>query len=158
MPDGFKFTDARQYIAKVEALGRFSTGTIQISNTGQSYIVKYQGNSANSTGFVASATAGQNYITLTTSPTTSSGYKFRAGDVIQLGTNPTVYTVSADVAFNSNTVYLNRLVESTGSNIALKVGSDVTWTVICTQFPNWTIVDYNRVQWSGPFVFYENRV
>lgn len=27
------------------------------------------------------------------------------------------------------------------------------YTVICTQFPQWTIVEQNRVSWSGPFVF-----
>lgn len=158
VPNGFKFTDIRQKIVDLESLGRFSTQNVQISNSGLNYIVKYQGNSVNKTNFVASATAGNNYLTLTASPTTSSGYKFRKGDLIQLGTNPAVYTVTADVAYNANTVYVNRSIENTVTNITLKVGEDVVWTLICTEFPSWTISEYDLVQWSGPFVFYENRV
>lgn len=30
-----------------------------------------------------------------------------------------------------------------------------TWTVICVQFPEWTIFARDQVSWSGPFVFYE---
>ena len=158
LPNGLAWSEIRPDISKMEALGKFATGTIQVSNTGQNYIVKYQGNSVNYTGFYATTTAGSASITLTTSPTTSSGYKFRAGDIIQLGTNPTIYTVAADVAYNSNSVTLNRSVETTGTNVNLKVGPNVTWTVICTQMPRWTISEYNLVQWDGPFVFYENRV
>lgn len=158
MPDGFQWTQARPYISKLEALGKYTTGTVQLSNTGQAWITQYQGNSANTTGFYATATGGATSITLTTSPTTSSGYKFRAGDIIQIGTAPTVYTVSQDCAYNSNTVYLNRSVETAGTNLNLKVGPAVTWTVICTAMPQWTLVDYNRVAWNGTFTFYENRV
>lgn len=158
MPDGFQWTTARPYISKLEALGKFTTGTIQLSNTGQAWITQYQGNSVNSTGFYATSVTGNNSITLTTSPTTSSGYKFRAGDIIQLGTNPTIYTIAADVAYNSNTVTLNRTIETTGTGVNLKVGPLVTWTVICTQMPTWKLAEYNRVAWSGEFTFYENRV
>ena len=34
-------------------------------------------------------------------------------------------------------------------------GSDLTYTVICTQFPEWTIFARDQVSWSGPFVFVE---
>ena len=158
LPNGFKWSEMRQYISQLEQVNRSVTTQIQINKAAHSYIIGYQGNSANSTGFYATSVVGNNYITLTTSPTTSSGYKFRTGDVIQLGTNPTVYTVTSDVGYTSNTVYLNRPVETAGTNVNLKVGQNVVWTVICTQFPTWTIGDYNMVQWSGPFVFYENRV
>ena len=33
--------------------------------------------------------------------------------------------------------------------------SDETYTVICTQFPDWTIFQRDLVSWSGPFVFVE---
>lgn len=33
--------------------------------------------------------------------------------------------------------------------------SDETYTVICTEFPEWTIFARNQVSWSGPFVFME---
>jgi len=34
-------------------------------------------------------------------------------------------------------------------------GSDDTYTVICVQFPEWTIFSRNQVSWSGSFVFVE---
>jgi hypothetical protein len=34
-------------------------------------------------------------------------------------------------------------------------GINETYTVICVEFPQWTIFEYNQVQWSGPFVFVE---
>jgi hypothetical protein len=89
-------------------LDRTTTANISLSATGQSWLYAYQGNSVNITGFVATITQGSATITLTTSPTTASGYKFRAGDYIQLGSTGKVYQVAADVAYNSNTVTLNR--------------------------------------------------
>jgi hypothetical protein len=34
-------------------------------------------------------------------------------------------------------------------------GSDESYTVICVQFPQWTIFARNQVSWSGPFIFVE---
>jgi hypothetical protein len=159
LPDGLSWTNFRQDISKAEVLGRVGTGTISINDSGHDWLYKYQGNSANSTGFIATITGGSTVITLTTSPTTSSGFKFRAGDFIQLGSTGKVYRVAADVAFNSNSVTLNRAVEeTTASGVAIRVGSNCVWTVICTEFPTWTFAERDRLAWSGPFVFYENRV
>lgn len=33
--------------------------------------------------------------------------------------------------------------------------SDESYTVICTQFPEWTLFARNQVSWSGAFVFVE---
>lgn len=159
LPDGLSWTDFRGNMAKAEALGRVGTANISINASGHAWIYKYQGDSINATGFVASITGGSTSITLTTSPTTTSGYKFRAGDFIQLGASGKVYRVAADVAYNSNTVTLNRAVEeSSATGVQLRVGPNCVWTVICTEFPKWSLVDIDRVAWSGPFVFYENRV
>lgn len=159
LPDGPRWTDFRQYISQAEALDRTSTGNIQFNATGHDWLIKYQGDSANYTGFVATITNNSNTITLTTSPTTSSGYKFRAGDFIQLGSSGKVYTVTADVAFNSNTVTLHRpVLEASASGVALRVGPNCVWTVVCSQFPSWTLFARDQVSWSGPFVFYESLV
>lgn len=156
LPDGIPWTTLRQYISQAEALDRYTNGTIALNDTGLDWMVKYQGDSVNSTGFVANITQGSATITLTTSPTTSSGFKFRAGDFIQLGTTGKVYTVAADVAFNSNTVTLHRAVlDNTATSVSLRVGINCTFTVICQQFPSWTLMARDQVSWSGPFVFYE---
>ena len=35
------------------------------------------------------------------------------------------------------------------------IDPDTDYSVICVEFPNWTIFSRNQVSWSGPFVFYE---
>lgn len=159
LPDGIAWTDIRGNISLAEKLGRTNTAQISLNTSGQSWMYQYQGNSVNSVGFVASITTGSNTITLTTSPTTTSGYKFKAGDFIQLGASGRVYTVAADVPYNSNSVTLHRpVIDNTATNVALRVGSDCAWTVICTQFPTWNLFARDQVGWSGPFVFYESMV
>lgn len=34
-------------------------------------------------------------------------------------------------------------------------GSDLSYTVRCVEFPEWTIFSRDQVSWSGPFVFIE---
>lgn len=158
LPDGPRWTDYRQYISQAETLDRTTAANIQFNNAGHSWLVGYQGNSVNYTGFSASWTQGATSITLTASPTTSSGYKFRAGDIIQLGTTGKVYTVAADVAFNSNSVSLHRpVIDSTGSG-SIRVEENCVFNVICVQFPEWTLFARDQVSWGGPFVFVENLV
>jgi hypothetical protein len=159
LPDGIPWTQLRQYITQAEALDRTTAANIQINNTGHNWLIKYQGNSVNYTGFVANITQGSSSITLTSSPTTSSGFKFRAGDIIQLGSSGKVYTVAADVAFNSNTVTLHRpVIESTATGLTLRAAENCVFNVICVQFPEWTLFSRDQVSWSGPFVFAENLV
>jgi hypothetical protein len=159
VPDGISWTELRQYIAQAEQLDRVSTATISLSATGQNYIYRYQGDSVNKTGFVATIVQGNATITLTTSPTTSSGFKFRAGDYIQLGTSGKVYKVAADVAFNSNSVLLHRpVLDASAAGVSLRVGENASWTVLCTQFPEWTLFGRNQVSWQGSFIFTENLV
>ena len=33
--------------------------------------------------------------------------------------------------------------------------AEESYTVICVQFPQWTVFGYNQVSWDGPFVFVE---
>lgn len=159
LPDGLRWTDHRGNISRMEDLGKYSTASISMAATGQSWIYAYQGNSANSTGFIASITQGSKTITLTTSPTTASGYKFRAGDFIQLGSSGRVYTVAADVAYNSNSVILNRsVIEASATGVQLLVGVNCSWNVVCTEIPRFTLVARDVITWSGPFVFFESMV
>jgi hypothetical protein len=157
LPDGIRWSDARPYIEAIDSADRYTIGTVQLNNTGYtSWMIPYRGNSANYTGFAATWTQGASAITLTSSPTTTSGYKFRMGDIIQLGTG-SVYSVISDVAYNSNTVTLNRaILDATGSG-SLSVAENVTWSVICTDLPSWNIFARDQVSWSGSFVFYESR-
>jgi len=157
LPDGMRWSDEwRSKISQLEALDRTTTGTFQLNTTGMEWFSKYQGNSVNSTGFVATIVQGSTSITLTTSPTTSSGFKFKAGDLIQLGSAGKVYTVAADVGSGSNTVTLHRpVLEASAALVALRVGPNCVFSVVCTEFPQWNLFARDQVSWSGPFVFSE---
>ena len=158
VPEGPRWSDYRQNIATAEALDRFTTSTISLSDAGYtSWLLAYQGNAADKTAITASWTTG-NTITLTGGQATS-GYNFRAGDVIQLGASGSCYTVSADVAWNNNVVTLSRpLLDAADTGVTLRVAENCVWTVICTQFPDWNIFARDQISWSGPFVFYESLV
>ena len=154
LPDGPRYSDERKDIARIAALDRVANANIQVNTAGQSYIYGYQGNAANTSAVTASWTTG-NTITLTGGQA-GSGYNFRAGDILQLGTTGKVYQVVADVAAGNNTVTLNRALIDSAGNATLRIGTACTWNVICTQLPDWTVFGYDQVQWSGPFVFVEN--
>jgi hypothetical protein len=157
LPDGIPWQEIRGYIADSAYYGTVTSRTIQFNTSGQaSWLSKYQGNSVNYTGFVCSFSTGATALTLTTSPTTSSGYRFRAGDWIQLGSSGKVYEVREDVAFNQNNVPLNRpIIDTTASGVSLRVGPNCVFTVICTQFPSYNLFARDQVSWDSSFIFNE---
>ena len=155
LPDGIRWSEARKYIEAIDYADRYTQGIVQINNSGyNSWLTPYQGTAANTSAIAASWTQGASTITLT-SGQAASGYNFKAGDIVQLTSSGRVYSVASDVAYNSNTVTLNRpILDSTGSG-TLVVGPAVNWTVICTELPQWTIFARDQVSWSGSFTFYE---
>ena len=157
LPDGIPWQTLRGPIEAIENADRYTNANISLNTTGTlDWFMKYQGNSASTVGFVGTATQGNVTLTLTASPATTSGNKFLAGDLIQLGTTGKVYSVVNNVAFNSNVVTLNRpVLDSTGSK-TLTVGPNVIFKVICVSLPNWTIFSRDQVSWDGNFTFYED--
>jgi hypothetical protein len=160
LPDGISWTELRPFISQAEKLGRHNTATISLSTAGQSWLYRYQGEAANITGFNATWVKGQSAITLTTVPTIQNGkFTFRAGDFVQLGVSGKVYTVAADVIAPATVVQLHRPIEeSNATGVAIRVAQNCIWTVICTQFPQFTLFARDQVSFDGPFIFYENRV
>lgn len=157
LPDGIPWTELRGAIEAIEAADRVTVGNISLNTTGTlDWFMYYQGNSVSTTGFVGNVTQGSPTLTLTSSPTTTSGFKFRAGDLIQLGTGGKVYSVVSDVAFNSNTVTLHRPVLDTTGSKTLIVGPNVVFRVICIDLPSWNIFARDQVSWSGNFRFMED--
>lgn len=155
LPNGMPWDQARPYIEALEAADRFTSGTVQINNVGyNSWLTNYRGDCLTTSGFVVDAVNGSNTVTITSQPS-STVTKFGSGDLIQLGLGGAVYSVATAVPTASNVVTLNRpVLEDTGS-YGLFVGPDVTWNVICTQLPSWSIMSRNQVAWSGSFSFYE---
>jgi hypothetical protein len=157
LPNGPKWTNVRQDISKIEALDRVTTGNIQFNKSGQEWIMQYQGNCSNVSAITATVPSSGNTITLTGGQA-ASGYNFRAGDIVQLGSSGKVYTVTADVVYNSNTVTLHRPIIDPAGTVTLRVGTNCVFNVICSEFPDWSLVARDQIAWSGPFVFYENLV
>lgn len=153
LPDGIRWSDARPYIEAIDAADRYTDGNVQINNAGyNTYLTTYLGNCAGNPS--ASWVQGATSITLTGGQA-ASGFNFKAGDIIQLGSSGKVYSVTSNVAYNSNTVPVNRpILDATGSGTLAK-GPNVTWNVICTDLPQWTIFGNNQVSWSGAFLFSE---
>lgn len=158
LPDGPRWQgEYRRAISEIEALDRSNTDTIQINNAGHSWLVEYQGDIADDTAMTATWTTG-NTITLTGGHTglTSGQYIFRSGDIIQLGASGSCYTVAADAAYNSNTVTLHRPIRDAAGSATLRVGDDCVWTVLCVEFPQWSLFRRDQVGWSGSFLFVED--
>lgn len=153
LPSGPKWTEYRSIIEQMEALDRTTVGTIQISKAAHSWITGYQGNISNLSTVNVSFTSG-NTVTLT-SGGAASGFHFKSGDLIQLGAIGKVYSVVNDVPVGSTTITLNRPVREAAGSYNLRIGQNVTWSIICVQFPKWTIFAYDQIQWDGPFVFVE---
>lgn len=155
LPDGPRYSDYRQLIEAMEALDKTTVGQIQLNNAGHSYISGYQGDFSTLSNITVTI-ATSNTLTLTVSPTLTSGYRFRAGDYIQLGTSGSVYTVAEDVPHTSATITTHRpILEADTQSYSLIVGPSVSWDVICVQFPNYTLFGYDQISWSGPFIFVE---
>jgi hypothetical protein len=161
LPDGPRWEDYRSIIEQAENLDRISTGEIRLNNAGFDWLVPYRGDLSNTADVLGSPitvsfTSG-NTVTITGGGTglSSGQFRFRSGDLIQLGSSGKVYSVVYDVAHNGTTITLNRPVREAAGSYTLSVGRAVVFNVICVQFPQWTIFERNQISWSGPFIFAE---
>jgi hypothetical protein len=156
LPNGPRWSEYRPLIEKMEALDRITVGTIQINKAAHSWLTAYQGNLASLSGIGVTFASG-NTVTIASGATglTAGQFRFRSGDLIQLGSSGKVYSVVDDVAHNGTTITLNRPVREAAGSYTLVVGQSVTWSIICVQFPKWTVFARDQVGWDGPFVFAE---
>ena len=158
LPDGLRWTEIRPYITALESIDRSMPSTFQISSTGQRWLNGYLGAKPALTGITGTWTKGN--MSFYVNPIAGFvGNLFRTGDYIQLGNAGKVYQVTADAASttgNSILVNLHRnIVDDTATNGTILVAQNVTWTVLCTTFPKWTLFARDQVSWSGNFVFHE---
>jgi hypothetical protein len=155
LPDGPTWTQYRPLIEKMEALDRVTSSTVQINKASMSYINGYQGNYTNVVGTITASYTSGTTLTITAGPNIQSGFKFKSGDLIQLGSSGKVYSVVDDVPFNSNTVTVHRPIREAAGTYTLVVGQNVSWNVICVNFPRWTMFARNQISWDGAFKFAE---
>ena len=145
--DGIPWTTLRQYISQAELRGKTTAQTINFAHSGYDWLVKYQGN-FDPSQFYCNWTQGQTQVEVV-GGSGAGLYKFRAGDFIQLTSNGRVYTVAEDCAFDQSTVTLHRPVIEESAGGPILAGADVNWNVICTAYPNWTLMARDQVSWDG---------
>lgn len=159
LPTGPRWTDYRGEIAELEKLDQAASSTIKFSNSGHSWIVEYLGDAPNgsSHNFLATWTKGFSSINVTASPTFTSGYKFRRGDFIQLGSTGHTYMVTQDCLATNSTVYLHRpIIDDSGTNVGLRVAENCEFKVYCANFPKWNLFERDQIEWQGSFLFVED--
>ena len=150
---GDMWTVNRGKIEAMDKADKYSVTQINFATTGLEFLFNYQGNVVGTQ--TMTFTQGSDTVTVT-GGSISNGYRFKAGDLIQPAGSARVYAVVNDVPYTSNTVLLNRpILEASGSATAI-IGRAVTWSVICTDFPDYRIVSPGRIEWSGNFTFMES--
>lgn len=148
---GMVYTDLRQGFGTVMAKGRHTNDTITLSSA---FLGKYLGNSSTLSGWTASGVSG-NTVTVS-GGNASSGFKLKAGDLIQLGSAGHVYQVTADVAYGSSSVTVNRPIIETTFSGGINVAENCLFKLICTSLPNIKAFDYNLGTFDGDFEFVED--
>lgn len=151
---GQRWSTSRSFIEAIDKADRIATTTINFAQSAFAYLFGYQGNATSFVGMQAVAIQGSDTIQVT-GGTIVSGFKFKAGDLVQFTGQKRVYSVVADVAWDATTVQLNRPVLEASDTYALTVGATCEFSVICATLPEWTIVTHDRIEWSGPFVLIE---
>ena len=154
---GALWVDARPYVEQLDKADRIFSSTINFNKTAYNYLFGYQGN-ASVLPTSISYTQGSTVVALT-GGTCTSGYKFRAGDLVQFTGSDRVYSFASDVLYTDTVAILNRpVLEASGSATPI-YGTACNFKIICTTFPEWKIDPTDRcVKWSGPFVLVEELV
>jgi len=157
---GKTYVESRPYLARLDQMDRITIADINFSQAGFSNIIGYLGSGTG--GFTVVVPAGTSVTTCTiTAGTLASGYVARAGDWLQIGTTGSVYQVVTDPsAGNGVSVTLNRPIDEAAGSYTGLFGANVTWSVLCVERPTWSLVPAGAnmlVNWSGDFVFYEDR-
>lgn len=154
LPDGPRWTDYRSAISLIEQLDRTTVDTISFSNPGHDWFIQYQGDLANPNLIEVNVNLSEgNSVNIVSTPAITSGFLFRAGDIIQLDK---CYTVRADVPFNATSIPLHRsLLNEPSGTRTISVGPQCEWRVQCIEFPTWTLFARDQVSWSGAFRFIE---
>jgi hypothetical protein len=153
LPDGVRWTDYRTIINGFETLDRFTNDTVNFANSGYSWMFPYQGDEPNIGNLRVNVI--NDALQIATGVTITSGYVFRAGDMISLS-GGRLYQVTEDVAWDETLIPTHRPVvdEAVGTYDTL-VGPLAEITIICVQMPNWSFAERNQVSWNGTFIFQE---
>lgn len=165
MPTGMRWSAHRGYIEDIDRQNLTLTDTVTLSASKFDWLTGYRGSASPTNTMTLKYTAAQaasdtHYFELGNMPGAEGSTLFKPGDLVQLNGSKYVYSMSNFVYKGSQATQLvrvNRPILDTPSDTAktFKVGNEVTWTLICTQCPTFTIIERDIVAWNGDFQFYE---
>ncbi len=171
MHPGLKYSENRALAEEIDRLDRTEESEINIgnSNPNLAYITRYQGTLTVTERNAANIIAASNSnITLDaaairTAGASSTDYLVRAGDYIQPGGGYRYpYTATADVQVGSGanvTIPVHRPVIQANAysfvGQSVTFGSDVSWRVKMITKPSYSIVPYDRLEFSDNFQLVE---
>lgn len=166
--NGLRYSENRGVLEEISRVDRLVESEISLNGAaGTEYITRYQGGLTSGQRNQIQITAwnvGSTTMTVSNLPSVASDVVvFEAGDLIQPTDSRYPYTVTGQVVRGTNNtltvdVHRGRVNESGYDPVGktLKFGTDVTWRVIATQIPDWTIESYDLVSWSGNFILVES--
>jgi hypothetical protein len=166
--NGLKYSANRGVLEEIARVDRLVESEISLSERpGMSYITQYLGGLSESQRNQIQITdwdIGSDTLTISNLPSVASDtVMFQAGDLIQPEDSRYPYTVVGQVlrgSSNSISVVVHRgRVNETGYDVVgknLLYAGDVTWRVIATQVPDWTIEAGDLVSWTGDFTLVES--
>jgi hypothetical protein len=166
MPDIMTWNNnSRGYLESIEVIAMLESQSINLSKTTYDWITKYRGDAVSTATMTFKYNTAQSAsntfkFELGNLPGAVGSYLLRAGDFIQPTGSKYVYSVVGAVTKGSATTQLvevHRSILDTPSDTAvtIKVGPQVSWTVICTKIPTWTFVGKELIQFNGDFEFQE---
>lgn len=168
MHNGLTYSTNRDVLEDLYTTGSTNEANVSLNNnSGMNYLTVYQGDIASAQiDNITMVGSNGSELYVNCSAATGSGNLVEKGDYIMpkgnTGAYRYVYQVTSDVAFSTSsniTIPVHRPVLSqTGVSITsggIKVGNDVTWTVKITNLPKYTIVPYDRIEFSADFELIE---
>jgi hypothetical protein len=171
MHPGLKYSTNRALTEDIDRLDRTEESEIDIGNTNPNlaYITRYQGTLTLTERAAANiVTASNSNITLNATALRSAGaantdYVVRAGDYIQPGGGYRYpYTATTDVQLGTGanvTIPVNRPVIQANAysfvGQTLSFGSSVSWRVKMITKPSYSVVPYDRLEFSSEFQLVE---
>lgn len=165
MPEIMIWSSCRGYLESIDVNALLESQSINLSKTTYDWMTKYRGDATSTATMTFKYTAAQAAsdtfkFELGNLPGATGSYLFKAGDLIQPTGSKYVYsTVNAVIKGSATTqlIEVHRSILDTPSDTAvtIKVGPQVSWTVICTKIPTWTFVGKDLIQFNGDFEFQE---
>lgn len=168
MHAGMSYSQNRAMLEELDRVDRVQATTINIgaTNPNIAYVTEYQGDlSAAQINNITISSANVLTVTMDVSNVTASAsaYVFRKGDYWQpTGAYKYPYTVTADVQRGSGStvdVPINRpFIDQAGYTevgAGIDVGTEVTWNMLVTSKPSYSVIPYDRIAWDGAFELVE---